>query len=227
LSRFWKEQKLLFCAAVRHFGRWQNAIKAAGFQPRIIERWSKERTIEGLQGWYRKSESNIKRVDPNLARAATRYFGSLENAWESLGFGPLLHRWSKRRVIEAIQDGYVHGKPLHIRGFRSMPLAEAAKRYFGSWPNAVAAAGLSANMAQLKPTRSWTPEKVLEAILKRKHRDMCMTTVWKEDSGLYTQAKKHFHGWRNAVRAAGIHDYRSKQVKNRKTKKSTKKQKEL
>jgi hypothetical protein len=204
LSHFWKEESALFHAACRHFGNWQNVLKAAGYPTRRYRRWSKEKMIEELQSWRRASPTEMRRIDPNLARVTTQFFGTLNNAWEALGFTLPAYRWSKTRVIEAIQDGYIHGRPLRIRGLGNKPLAAAAKRYFGSWPAAVAAAGFSAELVQPTPTRRWSPQKVLEAIHWRKQQGLSLTSVWRDDSGLYCQAKHHFGGWRTALAVAGF-----------------------
>jgi len=48
--------------------------------------------------------------------------------------------WTRQRVIEAIQDLHVQGIPLNAK--KNKLLAAAARRRFGSWHAARAAAGL-------------------------------------------------------------------------------------
>ena len=52
------------------------------------------------------------------------------------------NRWSKQRIIEAIQDGYVRGLPIERPGFNDQLLAGAARRHYGDWETAVAASGI-------------------------------------------------------------------------------------
>jgi hypothetical protein len=107
-------------------------------------------------------------------------------------------------VLETIQDRYVKGRPIDIAGFGDKRLASAAKRRFGSWPAAVAAAGLSDKLAPRKPARNWTPEAVLQAIQTWHDQGRLISNVSKQDQGLYSAAKHHFGGWRAAVAAAGL-----------------------
>ena len=50
--------------------------------------------------------------------------------------------WSKRRLIEAIRSRFIQGGPLRARGRRDRTLVWAAKSYFGTWDNAIVAAGI-------------------------------------------------------------------------------------
>jgi hypothetical protein len=65
----WTEDKLLFDAAIRKFGHWEKALRAAGLQPKPRRKWSKERVITGLQIWHDQSEKDIRCFDAGLAGA--------------------------------------------------------------------------------------------------------------------------------------------------------------
>lgn len=203
LNRVYQDRPDLLGAAMRYFGGWSNALQAAGFRPAKVAKWSRELVVERLVAWHRAKEFRLHVVDPALARYVARYFGSVEKARESLGLEPSRHRWSPNRVIEAIQDGYVAGKRLAVHGFGNRSLAAAARRRFGSWLSAVAAAGLSAEACG-PGKRRWTAEEVLEAIRERARQGLSMTNVWRDDRRLYEQAKTRFHGWRSAMCAAGL-----------------------
>ena len=77
---------------------------------------------------------------------------------------PPPRRWTKVRVIAAIQDRYIAGQPVHIEGLGDLRLANAAKRRFGSWEVAVEAAGLAGRITIKKPLRRWSQELVIEEI---------------------------------------------------------------
>ena len=204
LSHVWRDDKPLFRAAVRKFGNWHNALRAAGLEPRPYRKWSAERVVDGLRAWYRRQPCVIRRVDPALAGAAYRFFGSVSQALEAAGLAPPPGRWTPRRVIEHIQDGRVQGRPIHIAGLGDLRLAAAAKRYFGSWRAAVAAAGLAAHLPPVVVTRCWTPQAVIDEITVCHRQGNRITELWKRDTGLYSSAKKHFGSWRAAVAAAGL-----------------------
>ena len=65
--------------------------------------------------------------------------------------------WTKERVLVAIQDRFLAGDPKDQFGFGDRGLGDAAKRLFGSWLDAVAAAGLK-DKVNFKPNpRRWDP----------------------------------------------------------------------
>lgn len=205
LSSVWRDNRPLFRAAVNHFGNWQRALEAAGISVRFRRKWSSEEVLFDLRVWYCRGQTRIRHVDPGLADAARRYFGSLLKACEAAGLAPPGGRWSKRRIVEAIQDGYVKGRPLQIAGFRDVRLATAAKRHFGSWRVAVDAAGLTSRIPPpSRHQRTWSPTAVVLAIQEHYQAGFPSPSVWQTDSGLYSAAKKHFGTWRAAVRAAGL-----------------------
>lgn len=206
LSRTWHDDQSLFSAAVRHFGNWHNALRAAGLDAEALpyQKWTRERVLDAMRARRREGHANIRAVDPALAGAASRLFGSWDRALEEAELAPPPRRWTKRRVIEAIQDARVRCGPLRIAGAGDKRLAAAAKRHFGSWPAAVAAAGLAEHCPPPATTRTWTKQAVLDAI-QAWHRDgRTLTNVNKQDQGLYSVAKKYFGTWRSAVRAAGL-----------------------
>lgn len=203
LSRVWRDDKPLFRAAVNHFGNWQNALHATGLEFKPRRKWSKEQILGDLRVRYCQGQSNIRHVDPGLADAAARYFGSLENAWEAANLDPPANRWTKRRIIEAIQDCYVRRLPLENAGCRDRKLASAAKRHFGTWRAAVEAAGLLPRLPSPVVQREWSAGAVIEAI-RALSPDGVVGAIWKVDTGLYSTAKKRFGSWRAALQAAGL-----------------------
>jgi len=81
-----KEDKGLFCAAVKLFGSWHNALQAVGIDARVRERWSEEKVIARLrQHALTTPLKDIRKIDTNLVYAAARRFGSIENAMQAAG----------------------------------------------------------------------------------------------------------------------------------------------
>jgi hypothetical protein len=215
LSQIWKIDPILFRAGCKRFGNWQNARKAAGFEPRVIRRWSKEIILNKLCLWQHESVSKIRTLDPQLAYAAKQYFGNVTSAWKAAGLEPKGCYWTNQRVIATIQDRYVKGLSIDRIGFGERPLAAAAKRRFGSWRQAVAAAGLEKKLAPPKTVRRWNKATVVQAVWIRHRLGLCLAKTHQDDAGFYTAAKKHFGTWSKALIAAGIQPTPKRWTKDR------------
>lgn len=82
----------LHAAAVRHFGDYDAALKAAKLDPikvRVRQRWSKPLVIAAIKaaarGGERLSDSSIRRRSPALYGAAVRFFGAFTAARAAAG----------------------------------------------------------------------------------------------------------------------------------------------
>jgi hypothetical protein len=167
LSRVWREDASLLNAGCKRFGSWQNALAAAGLEPRRLQRWSTERILRELRRWHRQTQHAVRLADPRLADAAARYFGSLQKAAEAAGIELRQRKWPPERIIEAIQNRYVRG--LTLLPCQDRRLFGAAIRVFGSWRAAVATAGLVHKLPQPK-NRPMGPLRT-HAILPMSSRD--------------------------------------------------------
>lgn len=136
--------------------------------------------------------------------AAARRKGKWSGGMPLLGIVASPRRWTNDRVIAEIQERYVQGEPKHIQGLGDIRLALAAKRRFGSWASAVAAAGLADRIPIAKPLRRWTRKQVIESIQRAVQEGITLNQISSSDQGLYNAAKTHFGSWRAAVRAAGL-----------------------
>ena len=201
LSTAWNDDKQLFSAASNHFGGWKAAVKAAGIRLERHEKWTKERVLEALGKTYYGQSFND--VDRCLIRGAIRCFGGFYIAVEAAGLEIPTWKWSKQKIIRLIQEHYVQGHGLGNSGFGNRLFTANAKRYFGSWREAVAAAGLESRMPPQLPKRSWSAEGVLEAIRSVAESGGILSQA-RKDWRLFSFAKKHFGSWRAAVLAAGF-----------------------
>lgn len=125
-------------------------------------------------------------------------------------------KWSKEKIIEKIKDLYQCNtdlSPAYIsKTFKTLFSAVISKRYFGSWQEAVKAAGIdyepfkaASVKARIQKIRKWSPEKVVEEIKKIPERELGF--VYRTNLALYYAARREFGSWKNAIAAAGL-DYR-------------------
>lgn len=229
--------RALFDSAKRFFGSWGEAVEAAGVDYAGI-RASKgrkypddESVVAAIQ---RRAEAslpvNYKAVhqgeyaDSALLYSARRYFGSWGSAIEAAGIDSSELGVQRRKypdaqsVVAEIQHRYATGLPNNFAAVdkegshRDRGLLKAAYRCFGSWPDAVEAAGFKARRGP-DWTRKFTNGTAVVAEIQHRHaagipinyqaiakaRQLC-------DRGLLAAARE-FHGsWQSAVEAAGF-DY--------------------
>lgn len=151
-------QSSLYQAASRVFGSWRNAVMAAGISPekaRVHDPWPPGRILASIKSLARRKRplqpAELKRRYHPLVAAARRHFGSWPKAVVAAGIEPeKLKRvvpWTKERIIEAILTRVLNCEPLGSRTIKPRSLAEAGARVFGSWPAALAAAGIDPEQA--------------------------------------------------------------------------------
>lgn len=136
-----------YCAAVRRFGSWRAALMAAGVvPPPQRERWSRQRVVDEIRAQYRQGLSVTYGAPENgrLGAAAQARFGSWRAALTAAGipgsYGPR-QRWSRQRILDELQVWRDRGTVPTRRDVGSA-MQSAAYRYFGSWREALVAAGV-------------------------------------------------------------------------------------
>ncbi len=123
-------------------------------------------------------------------------------------------KWTRERVIREILARETAGETLtasHKKGVGSR-LYQAGTRMFGSWRNALLAAGISPARARL--TERWPPEKVISTIiaLSRKEKPLGPTELQRRHGYLVRAAQRHFGSWAKAVAAAGVDPSRLRRI---------------
>lgn len=123
-------------------------------------------------------------------------------------------KWSKEKVIAAIQQRLAEGKPVNYSAVVAddEPLTGAARRHFGTWDNALLAAGVNPTAhkrprSEVLPPGTWTRDKIIAAIkdhVEAGH-DIAAHRMQRFDPKLVAAAtgKFGFGSWREAVEAAG------------------------
>lgn len=151
----------------------------------------------------------VLRDDRQLHLAARRIFGQWDRAVQACGIKPSRvrchRRWNRQRVIKRIAELDSLGRPLNVRAIQisEATLAGAAERYFDSWADALAAAGVDPSRWTLRvPT--WTPKRVVQAIQQMQRDGARINHAAVARNSLSQAAVKIFGSWDAALRAAGI-----------------------
>jgi hypothetical protein len=198
------EDKRLMSAGISQFGSWPNALLAAGIKTKKRERWTEARILGRLKRMEPTELKNVTRAVGNLAQAIRRRYGTIEKAMRAAGIESYRVLWTKARLIEEILLLYSKKGPMNVEGFGDSLLAARASKRFGSWAEAIEAAGLSDRIQVTKPFHRWTKEEVLRAIREWHAAGKELSGMDWKNRVLYTIARRHFGGWRKAVEAAGF-----------------------
>lgn len=167
--------------------------------PSLILRRILERERAGLS-----LESTVVQRDAiNLANAARRHFGAWDDAVA------LARRTAQRRmpthtresIIAKLRAHAAAGLPVSSSHPMLRDCGQPARRLFGSWPEAVVAAGLEpVRRARAKHTR----ESLIEWMRKRAARGQVLTTYDPEVHRIYHAIRRLFGSWHTALAAAGL-----------------------
>lgn len=185
--------------------------------------WTPEAVIEAIRkrhaGGLPVNYQAVVKDDEKLTGAARRLFGSWNEALVAAGFDPeeikrearqgprLPHdSWTKEMVLEGIRRAAREGQDLSAHRMQKWhpSLVATAQRLFGSWREALIAAGYAPDLIQR--VREWTNEEILERIraLAANGADLSDRTASAYDAGFQAAARKHFGSWAAALKAAGV-----------------------
>ena len=157
-----RDHQYLVVVAVdpRFFGNWRTAIAAAGLDYQEVskhESWSRERIAAEIRRLHEAGKAlnheEAKRKYSSLVSAAAskRYFGSWAAAVTAAGVDYhsvcRIRRWTRESIVDTIRElnagGHaVNNSNMRRLGYRGMMEAACRDANFGSWAEAVRAAGL-------------------------------------------------------------------------------------
>lgn len=182
---------------------------------RSYKRWSKDEVIRVTKELHARgvplNSGSIARRMPALAYAGRKYLGSWEAAVAAAGFdyGSIRRKsfWSRTRVVERIKELQAAGEPLHVSAAEREygGLVGAATVYFGSWRQAIRAAGL--DYAKIKRQKEWSKPFIITEMRRMHNQGLPMRTtiaVRREYRILHAAAIRYFGSWVTALKAARL-----------------------
>jgi hypothetical protein len=122
--------------------------------------------------------------------------------------------WTRENIIRHIVEHESQGLPLTVGGKGvGLSMYAAARRTFGSWRNALQAAGIAPKQAPTTYER-WSPKRILVIIRRLAQRKTPLTIQQLEYRyhRLVSAARRHFGSWAKAALAAGVEPSRLQRV---------------
>ena len=202
IRRLWAEFPTICHAMRRYFGGSQEAaLAAAGIADE--RRWTEQRVLEQIRARHERGLPLGGRGTPaSLSSAGHRLFGSWNAALQAAGFPaqrrPAKHiRRSAQDVVRELQRRQAQGLPLTSTADPGLYGAATAK--FGSWCDALEAAGIPCKRRQ-----TWSKEQILEQLRRWGAEGRFDNSTWLEDRTFAYAAYRLFGSWPAALVAAGI-----------------------
>jgi len=183
-------------------------------------RWSRESIALEILSMYESGENlNYSSVADNnltLLRAATRYFGTWEAAVRFAGIDydqiRKYRSWTRERIVARIRELHDQNMDLSWRNVcinvdPQLAAAATKKSHFGSWREALEAAGLDYDT--IRRYKEWDDERVIDQVkeMYAQGKDLNAKNMEHEDITLITAARRRFDTWHQTLIAAGL-DYR-------------------
>jgi hypothetical protein len=182
---------------------------------RSYKRWSKEEVLRVIGEWRAKgrqlNSGHIARNYPALAYAGRKYCGSWEDAIKAAGLDYEAIRrkcfWSRRKIVERIRELSAAGEPLYVSAaeVKHGGLVGAATVYFGSWRQAIKAAGF--DYRKIKRQKEWSKGEIVIEMKRMRREGVDLRTtipVRKKYRTLHAAAIRYFGSWAAAMKAAKL-----------------------
>lgn len=184
-------------------------------------KWSTGSIVEAIRSLHRQgadlSPTGVRKTHGALFSSARSrsHFGSWQAAVEAAGLDYSKVKrgqqvWSAERIIREIRRAHSQGADLLSVAFKNqnkkLYSAACARRYFGSWRQALASAGL--DYEAMRAEHFWSRQRIIHTI-RRLHQagePLNWSSIQESDPSLYRAARRRetFGSWRNALRAAGV-----------------------
>ncbi len=182
---------------------------------RSYKRWSKEEVLRVIgelsRGGKQLNSGHIARNYPALAYAGRKYCGSWEDAIKAAGLDYESIRrkcfWSRKKIVARIRELKAAGEPLNVSAAERTHggLVGAAAVYFGSWRQAINAAGL--DYGKIKRQKDWSKREIVSEIRRMRAQAVDLSTtipVREQYRTLHAAAVRYFGSWAAAMKAAKL-----------------------
>lgn len=118
-----------------------------------------------------------------------------------------MSKWTRERIVRDILRREAAGLPLtsaRVEHGVEPAMYQAATRIFGSWRNAIVAAGMPASRARINS--EWTPARIRKVIrsLSRRRQPLGTNELEERYGNFLQAARRHFGSWSKAIIAAGV-----------------------
>lgn len=185
-----------------------------------MRKWNQQAITQEILSRHAAEEdlsySGVSKENLSLLRAATRYFGSWQEAIERAGLNYEEIRkyrvWTNERITARIRELHAQGADLSWRYVSlqldpSLAAAATKSSHFGSWKTALEQAGL--DYEQIRRYRDWSDEEVIRSMrdLHAQGTPLNAKNMEQDNITLITAARRRFPSWDEALSAAGL-DYR-------------------
>ncbi len=179
--------------------------------------WTRHSILDEIRRLHKAGEdmsfASLEQNHLSLMRASAWHYGTWRRAVEEAGINyealSRYRRWTKDRIIARIQELYADGQDLSWRAISQEvdpALAASALRPngFGSWPEAIEAAGLDIN--EVARYKYWNKDLVLKTIkeLHKSRENLSSRNVQKNHQSLFCAARRRYETWDKALEAAGL-----------------------
>ncbi|MBC8142265.1 MAG: hypothetical protein H7Y38_12575 [Armatimonadetes bacterium] len=186
-----------------------------------VNKWSRDSIVGEILRRHDTDQplsySGMTRDNLPLLRAATRYFGSWQNAIEYAGLDYNDFRkyrtWTNETIVERIQELYAQNADLSWRHISltldpSVAAAATKKAHFGSWRAALEAAGIDYDV--IRRYHDWSDDEVIRKVrdLYAQGEPLNAKSMEQSDITLITAARRRFPSWDKTLSAAGL-DYKN------------------
>lgn len=185
-------------------------------------KWSREKIIECIKQLQADDHSLSTRNMAELGYSGMvttsykpEYFGSWRNAIIAAGFEPKevcrrKRKWTRERILQRIRDLHAKGEDLSHsaakRNHQYLVVVAINNRFFGSWREAVEAAGIA--YEEVSKHEYWNKERISDRIreLHAMGESLSHEDAKRHHGALVSAASspRYFGSWGAAIRAAGL-----------------------
>lgn len=134
--------------------------------------------------------------------------------------------WNVETVIQEINNRYTNNLSLSVSDVQKEDagLFDAARKYFGSWGEAIEKAGF--DYKAIRKKNSWDKNKIIQTLKSRYEKGLPISSLalQQEDKALYSAIIKHFGSLEKAIEYCGYNYKDIKKYKNKWTKEKVKKE---